>query len=133
MYLLSFVSYCIPIYISFKPRFLKIAKEISKVYVRSKNCFPYAPNQWPIILWFSLVKTPLQFYVLSIQNIKVRFRYGLIGKKIILHPIHIWQDLFMLRAKRAETWKPSKYCIGSTMRQTIDKEFLFDQTHVCMQ
>ena len=32
------------IYISFKPRFLKIAKEISKVYVRSKNCFPYAPN-----------------------------------------------------------------------------------------
>ena len=56
---------------------------------------------------------------------------GLIEKKIILHPIHIWQDLFMLRAKRAETWEPRKYCIGSTMRQTIDKEFLFDQTYVC--
>ena len=36
----------------------------------------------------------------------------------------------MLRAKRAETWEPRKYCIGSTMRQTIDKEFLFDQTYV---
>ena len=31
----------------------------------------------------------------------------------------------MLRAKfrkRAVTWEPRKYCIGSTMRQTIDKE-----------